>query len=145
MPSLSFASRKVNSNKRPMMIFRPSSRTIAIAALIVTLTGCSRQPPSTSITPSTLQAAYFKPDPPTIPSMPQLNRECNHSQRPGDPPLTRRFVKPEVMIPIKCNIHSWMRSYLGVLDHPYLAVTKDDGAFTIPNLPPGTYTLTTWH
>src|SRR5437762_8753086 len=65
MPSLSFASRKVNSNKRPMMILRPSSRTIAIAALIVTLTGCSRQPPSTSITPSTLQAAYFKPDPAT--------------------------------------------------------------------------------
>ncbi len=48
------------------------------------------------------------------------------------------------MIPVKCNIHGWMHAYIGVVDHPYFAVSKDDGTFTIPNLPPGTYTLTVW-
>jgi plastocyanin len=76
--------------------------------------------------------------------MAEINREWNHSQGPGDPPLNRKFVKPEVMIPVKCNIHSWMRAYIGVLDHPYFSVSKDDGSFEIKNLPPGTYTISTW-
>lgn len=76
--------------------------------------------------------------------MAEINREWNHSQGPGDPALTRKFIKPEIMIPVKCNIHSWMRAYIGVLDHPYFAVSKDDGIFQIPNLPPGTYTLAIW-
>lgn len=76
--------------------------------------------------------------------MAEINREWNHSQGAGDPALTRKFIKPEIMIPVKCNIHSWMRAYIGVLDHPFFAVSKDDGSFQIPNLPPGTYTLAVW-
>ena len=49
------------------------------------------------------------------------------------------------MIPVKCNIHSWMHAYIGVLDHPYFSVSKEDGVFDIPNLPPGTYTVAVWH
>ncbi|MBK7931455.1 MAG: carboxypeptidase regulatory-like domain-containing protein [Bryobacterales bacterium] len=49
------------------------------------------------------------------------------------------------MIPVKCNVHSWMKSYIGVVAHPYYAVTAAGGAFELPNLPPGTYTLTAWH
>jgi plastocyanin len=77
--------------------------------------------------------------------MAATNRAWNHSQGPGDPPMHRKFTKPEVMIPVKCNIHDWMHAYIGVLDHPYFAVSAEDGTFTIPNLPPGTYTLTIWH
>lgn len=73
-----------------------------------------------------------------------VNREWNHSQGPGDAPLNRKFPNPEVMIPVKCNIHSWMRSYIGVLDHPYFAVSRADGTFSLPNLPPGTYTVAIW-
>ncbi len=72
------------------------------------------------------------------------NREWNQSQGPGDPPLERKFVWPEVMIRIKCNVHSWMRSWAAVMEHPYYAVTGADGSFTIPNLPPGEYTLEAW-
>jgi hypothetical protein len=75
----------------------------------------------------------------------QINREWNHSQGQGDPPLNRRFIKPEIMIRVKCNIHSWMRAYIGVLAHPYFAVTGADGAFEIRNLPPGAYVLEAWH
>jgi len=74
----------------------------------------------------------------------QINREWNHSQGAGDTPLARKFVKPEVMIRVKCNIHSWMHAYIGVLDHPYFAVTGADGSFEIPNLPPGDYVLEAW-
>jgi hypothetical protein len=77
--------------------------------------------------------------------MAHINREWNHSQGAGDPPLARKFLKPEIMIPVKCNIHSWMHAYIGVTDNPYYAVSARDGTFTIPNLPPGTYTLSVWH
>jgi len=77
--------------------------------------------------------------------MAEINREWNHSQGPGDAPLNRKFSKVEIMIPVKCNIHSWMHAYIGVLDHPYFSVTKEDGSFEILNLPPGTYTLAVWH
>ena len=41
--------------------------------------------------------------------------------------------------------HPWPRAYLAVFDHPYFAVTKPDGSFTIDNVPPGKYTLVAWH
>ena len=75
----------------------------------------------------------------------QVNREWNHSQGAGDPPLTRKFTKPEVMVPVKCNIHSWMHAFIGVLPHPYFAVTDEKGTFELPNVPPGKYTLAVWH
>jgi plastocyanin len=74
----------------------------------------------------------------------QINREWNHSQGQGDAPLARKFLKPEVMIRVKCNIHSWMRAYIGVLDHPYFAVTGADGTFKISNVPPGDYVIEVW-
>ncbi len=76
---------------------------------------------------------------------PQNNREWNQQQSPGAPDLVRRFVRPEVMIPVKCNVHSWMRSYIGVLDHPYLAVTSEKGEFAWTAVPPGNYTIAAWH
>jgi hypothetical protein len=54
-------------------------------------------------------------------------------------------VRSEVMIPVKCNVHSWMHSYLGAVDHPYFAVTDESGAFSLENLPPGEYEVAAWH
>ncbi|NOT55325.1 MAG: hypothetical protein HOP18_12020 [Deltaproteobacteria bacterium] len=53
--------------------------------------------------------------------------------------------KPESMIEIKCDIHPWMRAYLGVFDHPYFALSGADGSFTLKNVPPGEYTIEAWH
>jgi len=52
---------------------------------------------------------------------------------------------PEVMVTVRCDVHPWMRAYVGVLDHPYFAVTKADGAFRFAPLPAGDYTVTVWH
>lgn len=75
----------------------------------------------------------------------EINREWNHSQGQGDPPLERKFLKPEVLIRVKCNIHSWMHAFIGVVDNPYFAVTGADGSFSLPNLPPGEYTIEAVH
>ena len=77
--------------------------------------------------------------------MPVNNREWNQQQSPGTPNLTRRFGFPEVMIPVKCNVHAWMRSYIAVLEHPYFAVTGSDGSYRFENLPPGQYVVGVWH
>jgi plastocyanin len=74
----------------------------------------------------------------------QVNREWNHSQGQGDPPLERKFVRPEIMIKVKCNVHNWMRAYIGVVENPYYAVTGANGSFHIANIPPGDYTLEAW-
>jgi hypothetical protein len=58
---------------------------------------------------------------------------------------THTFTTREVMIPVKCQVHNWMRGYIGVVEHPFFAVTDGDGRYTIPQLPPGTYTIEAWH
>ena len=75
---------------------------------------------------------------------PNNNREFNQTQPPGLP-LSATFAREEIAIPVKCNIHPWMRSYIAVFKHPYFAVTVKDGSFEIGNLSPGTYTITAWH
>ncbi|MBI4418731.1 MAG: carboxypeptidase regulatory-like domain-containing protein [Ignavibacteriales bacterium] len=58
--------------------------------------------------------------------------------------LTRRFEKVETFR-VKCDVHSWMGAYIGVFDHPFFAVTDDNGAFTLKNVPAGEYTVEVWH
>lgn len=76
--------------------------------------------------------------------LPTSNREWNKAQPPGTPAVSESFARPEI-IPVKCNIHPWMRTYFAVLKTSHYSVTGDDGTFTLPNLPPGKYTLTAWH
>jgi plastocyanin len=76
---------------------------------------------------------------------PTINQEWNESQPPGSEDKMKSFARQEVMIPVKCNVHPWMRAYIGVVAHPFFAVTGDDGTFTLKGLPPGTYTIEVWH
>lgn len=76
---------------------------------------------------------------------PKKNQGFNISQAHGEQAIERRFDNEEVMIPVQCNQHNWMRANIGVLDHPFFAVSGEDGSFTIKNVPPGDYTLVFWH
>jgi plastocyanin len=80
-----------------------------------------------------------------IHAMPKGNQEFNNGQPIQGMKMTHTFSAKEVMVPFKCDVHGWMNAYVGVLDHPYFAVSDKDGKFDISNLPPGTYTLEAWH
>jgi hypothetical protein len=58
-----------------------------------------------------------------------------------------RFVlkEEEVALKITCDLHSWMYGYVGVVNHPYFAVTGTTGAFQIDKVPAGTHTIQVWH
>jgi len=56
-----------------------------------------------------------------------------------------KFSKPEVMIPVVCDVHPWMRAFIGVVDHPFFAVTDASGAFHFEDMPAGEFTIQFWH
>ena len=76
---------------------------------------------------------------------PKNNRPFNFGQPATVPPVTRMFNQPEIMVPMRCDVHSWMNAYAGVVAHPFFVVTKEDGSFEIKGLPPGNYTVEAWH
>jgi hypothetical protein len=78
-------------------------------------------------------------------AMPEANREFNVGQAMKHQVAKRTFTSREVMVPFKCDVHGWMHAFVGVMDHPYFAVTHDGGKFELKNLPPGTYTIEAWH
>ena len=54
-------------------------------------------------------------------------------------------AEKEGVIRWKCDVHSWMRGYVGVNKNPFQAVSGEDGTFKIDNIPPGSYTIEAWH
>lgn len=77
--------------------------------------------------------------------LPKNNKEWNTSQAPKGEKIVKQFDKEEVMVRFKCNVHPWMVAWVGVVAHPFFAVTGDDGSFSLKGLPPGDYTLEAWH
>lgn len=76
--------------------------------------------------------------------MAHANAEWNRSQPPGTPPVVIRYDQPE-FIKVKCELHSWMRGVVAVFKNSHHSVTDNAGAFSLPDLPPGNYTVTAWH
>ena len=78
-------------------------------------------------------------------AVPTNNREFNFGQPARTPPVSRVFDQAEIGLPFRCDVHGWMNAYVGVVPHPFFAVTNDDGGFEIKGLPAGSYTLELWH
>lgn len=75
------------------------------------------------------------------------NKEFNQAQPSKAVKITKTFTSPELppSCYFKCDVHPWMRSYVGIFDHPFFSVTGDDGTFAIKGLPAGTYEVEAWH
>jgi hypothetical protein len=77
--------------------------------------------------------------------VPEKNPPFNVGQPGKGFKTTKSFEISEVMIPIRCDVHKWMRAYLGVLEHPCFSVSGDGGRFELTKLPPGNYVIEAWH
>jgi plastocyanin len=69
----------------------------------------------------------------------------NQAQIFGTPPIKKKAPSVGDVVKFKCDVHPWMTGYLVVTDNPFFAITGADGAFNIPNVPPGEYTVEAWH
>ena len=78
-----------------------------------------------------------------IHATPKLNVAFNRTQ-PKDRTIPITFQKAEI-VRIDCDLHSWMRAWVVVADHPFYRVTPADGTFVFDDLPAGTYRLQIWH
>jgi hypothetical protein len=76
---------------------------------------------------------------------PALNAEVNIGQPRAGMEATRTFAKPELMVPIGCDVHPWMRAHLAVLAHPFFAVSGEAGGFEIRGVPAGSYEIEARH
>jgi len=92
----------------------------------------------------TISISNSDPTTHNIHPLPRVNREWNQSQPPKGAALEKSFPRPEV-VPVKCNVHPWMKSYVAVMEHPFFAVTGAQGSFELKGLPPGDYTVEAWH
>ena len=107
--------------------------------------GCLYQPHVLALqTNQQIEVVNDDPTSHNIHPVPANNREWNKSEPPGSK-AEETFPREEIAIPVKCNIHPWMRGYVAVLKHPYFAMTGNDGRFDLENIPPGTYTIKAWH
>lgn len=76
---------------------------------------------------------------------PKSNRSFNIAQPIKGMKTKKKFTKPEIGVPLKCNVHPWMNAYVNVVAHPFFSVTGEDGTFSISGLPDGDYTIEAWH
>jgi plastocyanin len=89
----------------------------------------------------TVQIKNSDPTTHNIHPTPKDNREWNESQPPSSPAIEKNFAREEIMLPVKCNQHPWMKMYINVVKNPFYAVTDKDGKYEIKGLPPGDYTI----
>lgn len=75
----------------------------------------------------------------------RTNESWNISQDQHAQPDERSFSRPELLMPVQCNVHPWMKMYVNVVSHPFFSVSADGGSFEIRNLPVGTYTIAALH
>ena len=120
------------------------SRTFDVPkdAVVLDQSGCQYHPHVLGVMAG--QNIEIKNDDPTthnIHPTPATNREWNESQPPKAAPLEKTFAREEVMLPVKCNQHPWMKMYINVVKSPFYAVTDKDGKYEIKGLPAGDYTL----
>jgi plastocyanin len=124
------------------------SRTFDVPATPVVLdqSGCKYHPHVLGVMAG--QTVQIKNDDQTthnIHPTPKDNREWNESQPPSSPAIEKNFAREEIMLPVKCNQHPWMKMYINVVKNPFYAVTDKAGKYEIKGLPPGDYTIAFVH
>lgn len=114
-------------------------------SVVLTQKGCMYEPHVLGIMAGQpLQVVTLDPTTHNVHFMPKINREWNVTQEPGSASAVRAFTQSEIMIPVHCNVHPWMKAYVGVVSNPYYAVTDKQGNFVIKDVPTGDYAVAVW-
>jgi len=124
------------------------SRTFDVPkdAVVLDQSGCKYHPHVLGVMAG--QTVQIKNDDQTthnIHPTPKDNREWNESQPPSSPAIEKNFAREEIMLPVKCNQHPWMKMYINVVKNPFFAITDKSGKYEIKGLPPGDYTIAFVH
>lgn len=116
------------------------------AAVVIDQKGCMFEP-HVAVAHVGQKVTFKNSDPVlhNVRSEAKTNKAFNIAQPIQGMTTTKIFDQPEVGVKMRCDVHFWMTSFIHVLDHPYYAVTGDDGSFEIKELPAGTYTVEVWH
>lgn len=121
--------------------FEPPTKPV-----VLTQRGCLFEPHVVGVqVGQPIQISNSDPCPHNVHAIPRRNADFNVTQAARGAEDTFRFDQPEVLVPIKCDIHGWMTSYVGVAPHPFFAISDDSGAFQLPRLPAGQYTVEAMH
>ena len=126
----------------------PAGQTFAAATTPVVLDqdGCRYKPHVLGIrVGQSLEIRNSDPVLHNIKAIAKKNRPFNVSQPTAGMKTSRTFNAPEVMVNLECNVHGWMKAYVGVRPDPFFAVSASNGSFKIEGLPPGTYEIEAWH
>ena len=138
-----------NDTVRNVFVFvdTPDSYEVPAEPVVIDQIGCRYTPHAFAVqagqslkiksTDATTHNVHF------IPSG-DLNEEENFGMNPGQPAKTRTFAGPD-WIKFKCEVHPWMNAWCLVRNHPFMAITGEDGTYTIKNVPPGTHKLVMKH
>lgn len=116
------------------------------AAVVLDQKGCMFTPRVLGVqTDQPLQMLNSDPLSHNVHGLPKNSASWNFSLGVKGMSRTTTIAKAEAMIEVKCDVHPWMRSYLGVFDHPYFMLSGADGVFAFKDVPPGEYTVEAWH
>jgi len=116
------------------------------AVVIVDQRGCMFEPRVVGVMLG--QAVEFgnsDPEPHNVHGHPQVVRGWNFMLTRKGSSRRVTFEKPEIGIPVVCDVHPWMRAYVSVFSHPYFGVTSEKGEVTLEAIPAGQYRLAVWH
>ncbi len=114
--------------------------------VVIDQTGCIFAPHGVAARAG--QQVIFKNNDPVLHNVrteSKANKVFNIAQPIQGMQTKKVFDKAETGIKLRCDVHFWMTGYVHVMDHPFFAVTGEEGTFTIKDIPAGTYTLELWH
>jgi hypothetical protein len=126
---------------------KPGTGTAITSQAVLDQKGCMYAPKVLGV--MTNQPLLIKNSDPflhNVHSMAKLNKPpFNEAMSTAGSSKEVKFTKEEVLVKIKCDVHGWMATYVGVSSHPFFAVTDANGNFEIKNVPPGEYTVEAVH
>ena len=118
-------------------------KAFAFPAPVIDQKGCMFMPPVLLMAPGQVKVINSDKAAHNVHIYAKANRSFNQVMPPGSAPLEIPLHRPDTVI-VRCDVHTWMQGYIVVAKNPYYVLSGSGGAFTLTDVPPGTYHLKVW-